>query len=491
MGVKRVRRVMACSMFAVGVAAFSAMAVDSDKAKAQSAPALTCVEQGEGGIIAAFVPRESADGRIVDVDLKTAGGIPIMRIDNSGDETDTITVQIPGNPDIELTGLPNGSNFVPLTDLGAVSSQTFLKELLVNGAPSGAGGGTATYGGGVTTDLEDIGSPVFPNGVLCGRPMDGPIEVFMQRRLDNLLTYGPDRARLLRRLDEDRGGAVSMKDGGLKDGPVSSYTTRTGIDLWIEAQGSVFDDEDDVLDREGDFRVVYVGVDKVVTTGVLVGFLAQFDWSDEDFTDADGNTGDIDGTGWMVGPYAAVRLSEHLMLNGRFAYGQSENDISLTEELFGTRTGDFDTDRWIATAELTGLWHIDGMRFSPSVGVEYGNEDQDSFVNSFGETVASNDVELGRVTFGTEIGTKIMHADGSSIEPHASIEGIWTFEGDEDVVIDGVATGVDEFRGKAEAGVILRSADGYALRAAASYDGLGDDDYEAWGGSVWFNIPLN
>jgi hypothetical protein len=38
---------------------------------------------------------------------------------------------------------------------------------------------------------------------------------------------------------------------------------------------------------------------------------------------------------------------------------------------------------------------------------------------------------------------------------------------------------------------MVKLPDGKALRASGSYDGIGDDDFEAWSGKLWLNIPLD
>lgn len=42
-----------------------------------------------------------------------------------------------------------------------------------------------------------------------------------------------------------------------------------------------------------------------------------------------------------------------------------------------------------------------------------------------------------------------------------------------------------------EGGVIYATPDGYKFRAAGSYDGIGDDDFDVWTAKAWLNIPLN
>ena len=67
---------------------------------------------------------------------------------------------------------------------------------------------------------------------------------------------------------------------------------------WRAASTSYSDpDEDD--DRKGQFGIVHTGVDYRISQDVLLGILASVDWTKEKTDVVDG---EVDGTGWMVGP---------------------------------------------------------------------------------------------------------------------------------------------------------------------------------------------
>jgi len=227
----------------------------------------------------------------------------------------------------------------------------------------------------------------------------------------------------------------------------------------------------------------------VLSDGILVGALVQVDDTNEDISDPD-RTGEIDGTGWMVGPYFGARILENLLFDARAAWGQSDNDIWLDDPINGFRTASFDTERWLATATLTGVHYHGAWRFSPQVGLAYGHESYDTYVNSIGQTVAGGEANIGRLTGGGEAAYRLQRADGTIVEPMLGITGIWNFDSD-DLVINGVVQETNDTRAKLEGGVMIRTPDGWALRAAGMYDGIGGDDFEAYGGSLWINIPMD
>lgn len=431
---------------------------------------------------------------------------------------------------------------------------------------------------------EDV-TCTFANGIDDPR-MEEETERFVKRRVDNLLSHGPDRARLLRRLRE-RPAEKSLKDseplkfarsgrastvatpGGLSrfayqsvpgrtDGTLEAghssggssnpffdtilghasklatnqnsfkfgtslsalrsqaaqheakqrqakvkaaglsfsgatsdahYDKQTGLDIWIEGQYSRYNDDVGGVNREGHFKVFYVGADYLMAPGLLVGFLGQVDHTSEDIQQV-GETGEIDGTGWMVGPYVGVHLFKNLFFDARAAWGQSDNDIWLQDNVLGYREGSFTTDRWLATATLTGSEHFGRWRISPQIGIAYGHEKFGTYQNSAGLIVQGGEASIGRATGKLEIGYRMQTSDGTRIEPHASIEGIWNFASD-DLVINGAVVNSAESRAKVEGGVLVVTPDGWSFRAAGHYDGIGGDDFHAYGGSLWVNVPLN
>lgn len=267
--------------------------------------------------------------------------------------------------------------------------------------------------------------------------------------------------------------------------PATAVTSQT-FDIWAEGHYQRFDDEIANADRDGRFGILYVGADYLVSPWFLVGALVQFDWMDDD-TRLGAAESRVDGWGCMAGPYISMKLSPNVFFDARGAWGQSDNDISP----FGTYTDSFETDRWLAKANLTGNWNIDRLRVSPSVGVIYVEESQDTYVDSIGNTIFGQSAHIGRLTFGPEFGYPIPMSNGNVLEPHISFTGMWDFDKTGHAEFDEAIASTDDFRVKVEGGLILKSYDGISLRGTVSYDGLGASDYEAWGGQLWANVPLN
>jgi len=344
---------------------------------------------------------------------------------------------------------------------------------------------------------------------------------FVARRLDQMITNEPDRNRYIRRLtgstESQNSGlgfvglnststftslnfATSLKQInsalsktsnrnvvneklGFADNSFKDISRQTNVDIWIEGRYSNFEDDVAGANRDGVFGVIYLGADYMVTPSILFGLLAQYDWADEE---SNMLSTDINGKGWMVGPYVSGRINQNIFFDVRAAWGQSDNKLNNN-----AITGSFDTDRWLIRGNLSGNWRQGSWRITPNASIVYAEEKQDNFVNSSGVAVPSQTINLGRVTFGPEIGYRASLSDGTIVEPHFSVQGLWDFESKGNLVIGGTLVDTDDFRAKLEGGIIVKMTNGFSIRAVGNYDGIGGDDFHAYGGQVWVNSPLN
>lgn len=266
--------------------------------------------------------------------------------------------------------------------------------------------------------------------------------------------------------------------------PVTGGGPPPTIDVWVEGHFQRWEDDAADADRSGKFGILYIGADYLVRPWLLVGALVQFDRMDD--KSAVLNT-EVSGNGWMAGPYMSMKLSDNLIFDARAAWGQSDNEV----DPFGVYSDEFETDRWLAKANLTGNWQFGRLRVTPSVGVIYVEERQKAYVDAVGVTISGQKASIGRLTFGPEFGYVFERPDGSVVEPHVSFTGMWDFDKDATTTINGLTVSNDDFRVKVEGGVIVRAPTGLSFRTTLSYDGLGADDFSAWGGQVWVNVPLN
>ena len=256
-----------------------------------------------------------------------------------------------------------------------------------------------------------------------------------------------------------------------------------GFDVWVEAHYLGFGSHLGNVDNDGHFGVLYLGVDRPLTPSMLLGALVQFDWMDESSSAAGSS---VKGRGTMAGPYIGVRLAPNLFLDARAAWGLSRNDVDPV----GQYTDKFSANRWLAHAKLTGNWHWQDFRLTPSVALDYIQEHQRDYTDALGVAIPGQTVSLGRLSFGPEIARRYIGADGTSYEPLVALIGQWDFKRPEVAALDGALVSGNAFRARAQAGLMAYRPDGLSMRIVATYDGIGDSSLHAYGGQIWVNLPL-
>ncbi len=451
-----------------------------------------------------------------------AGSITIVKNTTGGDDSFSFTSTVAGATAFGLTttGGTASRSFAGLTP----ATYTFAEVNLPKGwrledlTCSGDAGGdptTVNVAAGTASVGLDGGEAItctFTNAFGDADATSNDIKAFLSHR-ERLLADGPDRTRIFRRIPGYLWGNGSGDDGTAPPGqPVAlmangddgamqmsvatsllqlsqAYAQARGVkelpmpsfDVWVEAHFSAFDDSADGRDIDGHFGVAYVGVDYLVTPSVLVGALAQFDWTGEH---ADGGVS-ADGFGAMAGPYISARLAQNLFFTARVAYGGSENSI----DPFGLYQDDFTTDRWLASAQLTGNWNFGNWRVTPTAEVTYIQENQQSYTDSRGVFIPDQTVSLGRFSFGPELAYRYLADNGTVLEPLISMTALWDFDNAGEVV-SGLSASNDELHAAFKAGVMTRMTGGAAFKVVGTYDGLGSSGYDAFGGQAWVSIPL-
>jgi hypothetical protein len=259
---------------------------------------------------------------------------------------------------------------------------------------------------------------------------------------------------------------------------------KSPFDIWAEGSVARFEDGNEASQREGHWGVLFVGADYRVSPHLLVGALASFDDAQQDLT---GLASKARSTGWMVGPYATMRLTNNLFFQARAAWGKSTHELGFD----GSPEDRFDADRWLVRGTLIGQWRWGSWQLRPRVSIGYIEELQETYLSSLGVVVPEQKVALGQVKGGPEVSYRHKLADGTVIEPSLLLEGVWNFTQDAGVgAIDDLAFGED-LRARIEAGVMVYMRGGLSVGAAISYDGIGTNDYQAIAGKARARMPLN
>ncbi len=252
-------------------------------------------------------------------------------------------------------------------------------------------------------------------------------------------------------------------------------------DAWVQIYGA----HSESGDTSTDFWVGYAGAHYFVTSDVIIGAIAQIDYSSED-NSASGSS--AEGLGWMIGPYLAAKLPDHpVYFETRVAWGQSDNTITPTS---GAAEDDFDTTRWIASAKLSGSYKLGSVTIAPSVRASYYNERQHSYVDSNAAVVPGQTIEVGELRWGPTFSTSIVTDGDVIITPSLGVNGVWNFAVDEAASTAGTLPGTDDVRSAVNAGLDVSNQYGLSLSLSGYYDGIGLNDYEAYGGTARVSVPF-
>ncbi|MEL6621151.1 MAG: autotransporter outer membrane beta-barrel domain-containing protein, partial [Pseudomonadota bacterium] len=348
------------------------------------------------------------------------------------------------------------------------------------------------------------------------------INSFLNRRNNLILSNGPSSGRRMDRLNQGigRSQTLSFQQGDLASmtpfsfdllslgsGSYKFSTSSTQIqrssrmfrlamddvegnsqvwtpprwDVWFEASFTKYEASQG---SDGHFGIAYLGADYLLSADLLVGALVQVD-SLDDGNDGTGAT--TEGTGWMFGPYMTARIGDNLIFDGRLAYGQSDNTISP----FGTYADDFDSDRILIDASLSGNYDWNNWVVTPNLAISYIEDRQRSYVDSLGVTIPEQTVSLGQIRVGPTFSTTLDGQNGSVIRPSFTLNGIYNFSDTDGVVIVNDTSGeTDGFRARIEAGVEIAGRNGARFQFSANYDGIGQSDFESYGARFQLSIPL-
>lgn len=317
------------------------------------------------------------------------------------------------------------------------------------------------------------------------------IKQMLVQRNRLILSNEPDRNRRFDRLKGQAASGTGIRVAGLQVAsngsvPLSANITETGgeisgslsqargreaksgkgsVDVWGEGTLAQFNS----AGKDGNFSIFYGGADYMISENVLIGALVQFD----DFkSDSRNRVGDADGNGFMVGPYATAKLGQNIYVDGRLAWGGSDNSISP----LGTFVDDFETDRFLFAGSVSGDIQLkDTLNLRPTFAVRNLSETQKQYTDSLGVVIGKQTIETGELSFAPRLEKTIVMKNGWSFRPQGSVEGILSFGDEVEDVIE------NKVRARFEGGASFSSPSGFNAGLTAFADGVGSDSFEAQG----------
>jgi hypothetical protein len=241
-------------------------------------------------------------------------------------------------------------------------------------------------------------------------------------------------------------------------------TARSEWDIWFEGSFTRYE----TSYGEGSFAIIHAGADYRIAPNAILGFGFQMDSAEEDVI---GSTATTSGLGWMAGPYFTARIGEALYFDASLSYGRSTIEISP----LGTYMDDFETERWLARMALFGSHdYSDALNIRPSVALSFFEETSEAYVDSLSVLIPSVTTRFGEV----EIGSRFTWSD-----PVAGSETFFEFEAIYSFSADGTShselTDDPGMRGRVGVGGRVLVGTAGTVNYGLSYDGLGDEDFEA------------
>ncbi len=271
------------------------------------------------------------------------------------------------------------------------------------------------------------------------------------------------------------GGEASLASNGNE-----KEEDATPLDIWIEGSASRFIGG---TSGGGSFGLLSFGVDYVVEPDLLIGFMGQIDRFKQDFVTPGSET---DGRGWMAGPYATLKLDEHLYLDVLGAWGRSDNEISP----FGTYTDSFETDRWLVSSTLTGQFDVGNWDLRPSYSLQFLHERQFAYTDSLGVRIPEQSLSQGDMRLGPQIAYTYTFEDGAQLRPEGGFEGIYSF-GERNTFSPGsLAAETQGLTGQVNGGLDYQTPGGLSLGLSADYGGIGGTA-KSFGLTINLSMPLN
>jgi len=151
------------------------------------------------------------------------------------------------------------------------------------------------------------------------------------------------------------------------------------VDVWAEGRREDFT-------GAGDAVTTFMGADYRASNNLLLGGMVQVDEANQTTLATPDAAA---GTAYMTGPYLAYRVTPHITLDAKAAWGMGEDSA-----IVGDARTDFATQRMLSEAKVTGQWGWQGWRLSQSGAISYLDETSANIPG-----IAGTSVDVARLTW--------------------------------------------------------------------------------------------
>ena len=344
------------------------------------------------------------------------------------------------------------------------------------------------------------------------------IRNFMLRRADRVIDAAPELSRRFADRDTAQRGGMSANASGAgfyqMDFSVSLAGARNAVaaeeadtgarfsnseasfldgwDVWLAAEASGVRDDRAGERSKTDFAAVQLGVDYLLRDDVIIGAMAQYDWMEDEarevFTDAGAVRGaQVQGEGWMAGPYAVWRVKDSLVVDGLAMFGETDNRVNP----LGLYSDDFETERYMVRANVTGEIRSGPWTVRPQAGITQYKETQSAYTDTLGIKIPSQDISLGRFRAGPEVAWRNEFRDGSWLQLSGRVNAVWDYDSADLLTERGfLSTDETDLRADARIGVATQTQWGPLVRLEVGIAGVGAGDFRAETARIEIRVPF-
>jgi outer membrane autotransporter protein len=290
-------------------------------------------------------------------------------------------------------------------------------------------------------------------------------------------------AALKRRMNPaNTGGVAPLAYGEDDQVPIENAEPETlGWNVWIDGNGGRLEDSNMLRAYEGTQFVLSAGADKQIGDRLILGGIGVHFGNNIDNLFLPGTSS---SRALGVGPYAAVFLTDTIVLTGSALHSWTDNKAASSGV-----TAAYDSRDWSLNANVTSYHFAGNWQFAPTVGASYSNENDDAYTDSSASVYAASATETGSLAAGGKASYTFALDNGVTIEPSLEIEGEWTLTRTTTATAS-IPTDMEEFDVNITAAADIAFNDRVSLSMVVTVSGLAKTDFTSWTGGGRLSVSF-
>ncbi|MEE4012339.1 autotransporter domain-containing protein [Roseibium sp. FZY0029] len=350
-----------------------------------------------------------------------------------------------------------------------------------------SGGGTGAPGtvtppiGTLPPGNRNPAQPSVPAGVVPVRRADGQVISYCIDPRSIEEAQGPSEQAFCTREQLWAAGRLQAQNE-VPITPGRELIEPTLWNAWSTVTGVYSDDRRFGRDFQTLSGTAALGADRKLTENITGGISVTFETID---TNGFNSNLKIDTQGFEIGPYVAVRLSQHWAVDGSLSYGfsTSQSDISVL-------SGDYTTHELGATFSVHGQYALSDIQVRPKATMTFNRVFSDGYDlngtilnRAVSVPISGNAASLGTIELSTEISRQFTLQDGLLIQPYVEAGAVYEYLRPNDgKILDDelnfVTASAWSFTLRGGATALL--AENVTLDAKGGYLSLGQNGLDVW-----------